>query len=594
MLGPVLPFQLRPSPSRRLILATARSQRLELALHLGTGLLLALAEGVTLALVFLAIRQLAGGVLPEWWARLPLPALPPTGVFLALLTAAVLVQALQSIAQYINQVTLVDLAARCRRELTQRLQHHLLDLSFASVSRYRAGDLIDHLSQGPEAVRLQIQHSGQALLSALLACTYLLILLRLSPWLLLLALGPALAAAMLQRRLVPALRAGASLVSDAQVQVTACLTEQIHTLRLLHTTASYDAARQNLAQPLQCLETCQRRQGRRLELSGPVSTFVPVLMVALIAALALLVFGSRPAAVLPGLATVMLALQRLNVRLGGLVYHRQQLADNRGRLDRLDRLLSAAADRRRQGGLPFAGLQRGLVLEAVDLHYDPDQPPALQQVSFAIDRGCVTALVGPSGAGKSSIADLLVGLRDPTGGRILVDGIDLIRLDPLRWRSRLGVVSQDIQLPHGTVAEVIAHGLAADPTALAAAAARAQAAGFIDALPQGYATPLGEGGQRLSGGQRQRLCLARALLRRPDLLILDEATSALDRDSERLVQDAIAAAAGEMTVLVIAHRLSTVRQADRIVVLEAGRVVEQGRHDSLLQRGGAYARLWSQ
>ena len=591
----MLPFQLRPSPSRRLILATVRAQRLGLALHLTTGLLLALAEGVTLALVFLAIRQLAGGPSPLWWSRLPLPSLPPTGVFLALMAAAVLVQALQSVAQYVNQVTLVDLAARCRRQLTRRLQQHILDLSFASVSRYRAGDLIDHLGQGPEAVRLQIQHSGQALLSALLAVTYLLILLRLSPWLLLLALGPALVAVLLQRLLLPALRAGASLVSDAQVQVTACLTEQIHTLRLLHTTAGYAAAQRSLEQPLQQLETVQRRQGRRLELSGPVAGFVPVLVVALIAGLALLVFGSRPAAVLPGLATVMLALQRLNVRLGGFVYHLQQLADNRGRLDRLDGLLAAAGDRRRrQGGLPFDGLRRGLVLEAVDLRYDPGQPPALQQVSFAIDRGRVTALVGPSGAGKSSIADLLVGLHDPSGGRILVDGVDLTRLDPLRWRARLGVVSQDIQLPHGTVAEVIAHGQAADPAAIAAAARRAQAAAFIEALPDGYATLLGEGGHRLSGGQRQRLCLARALLRRPDLLILDEATSALDRDSERLVQDAIAAAAGEMTVLVIAHRLSTVRQADRIVVLEAGQVVEQGRHDSLLQRGGAYARLWSQ
>lgn len=590
----MLPFQLRPSPSRRLILATVRAQRLGLALHLTTGLLLALAEGVTLALVFLAIRQLAGGPSPLWWSRLPLPSLPPTGVFLALMAAAVLVQALQSVAQYINQVTLVDLAARCRRQLTRRLQQHILDLSFASVSRYRAGDLIDHLGQGPEAVRLQIQHSGQALLSALLALTYLLILLRLSPWLLLLALGPALVAVLLQRLLLPALRAGASLVSDAQVQVTACLTEQIHTLRLLHTTAGYAAAQRTLEQPLQQLETVQRRQGRRLELSGPVAGFVPVLVVALIAGLALLVFGSRPAAVLPGLATVMLALQRLNVRLGGFVYHLQQLADNRGRLDRLDGLLAAAGDRRRrQGGLPFDGLRRGLVLEAVDLRYDPGQPPALQQVSFAIDRGHVTALVGPSGAGKSSIADLLVGLHDPSGGRILVDGVDLTRLDPLRWRARLGVVSQDIQLPHGTVAEVIAHGQAADPAAIAAAARRAQAAAFIEALPDGYATLLGEGGHRLSGGQRQRLCLARALLRQPDLLILDEATSALDRDSERLVQDAISAAAGAMTVLVIAHRLSTVRQADRIVVLEAGRVVEQGGHEALLQRGGVYARLWT-
>ena len=220
MFRPVLPTVLRQSPSRRLILATARGQRAGLALHLLTGLLLALAEGVTLALVFLAIRQLAGGASPSWWARLPLPPLPASGVFLTLLAAAVAVQGAQSIAQYINQVTLVDLAARCRRQLTQRLQQRILDLSYASVSRYRAGDLIDHLSQGPEAVRLQIQHSGQALLAALLALTYLLILLRLSPWLLLPALGPALAAAWLQRRLVPALGAGARRVSEAQVHVT--------------------------------------------------------------------------------------------------------------------------------------------------------------------------------------------------------------------------------------------------------------------------------------------------------------------------------------------------------------------------------------
>jgi ATP-binding cassette subfamily B protein/subfamily B ATP-binding cassette protein MsbA len=203
--------------------------------------------------------------------------------------------------------------------------------------------------------------------------------------------------------------------------------------------------------------------------------------------------------------------------------------------------------------------------------------------------------VGASGAGKSSIADLLVGLYDPTIGRILIDGEDLLDLNLPSWQQRLGVVSQDTFLFNTTLARNIAFGTPdATPDQIAEAARKAQATGFIEALPNRYDTQIGERGYQLSGGQRQRISLARAILRNPDLLILDEATSALDTQSERLVQQAIEQFERQHTVLVIAHRLSTIVNADLICVMDQGRIIERGNHEDLLGRGGIYASLWHQ
>jgi subfamily B ATP-binding cassette protein MsbA len=201
--------------------------------------------------------------------------------------------------------------------------------------------------------------------------------------------------------------------------------------------------------------------------------------------------------------------------------------------------------------------------------------------------------VGPSGAGKTTLADLVPRFHDPTGGQILMDGVPLTRLTRRSLRSLLGVVSQDTVLLNDTVHTNIAYGSAdATRAQVEAAAQAANADQFIAQLPLGYETLRGERGTRLSGGQRQRIAIARALLRDPPILILDEATSALDTESERLVQQAIDRLMAQRTVLVIAHRLATVRDADEIVVLDAGRVAERGTHDELFRAGGLYRRLY--
>ncbi|MFN3521669.1 MAG: ABC transporter transmembrane domain-containing protein [Phenylobacterium sp.] len=221
-----------------------------------------------------------------------------------------------------------------------------------------------------------------------------------------------------------------------------------------------------------------------------------------------------------------------------------------------------------------------------------DDLPALRGFSLSVAPGERVALVGPSGAGKSTVLRLLLRFYDPQSGAVFLDGVDVRQADPAAVRARMALVAQDSPLFSGSARENIGFGAdGASADAIAAAARAAQAEGFITALPEGYDTPVGERARALSGGQRQRLAIARALVRQAPILLLDEATSALDAENEQLVQSALDEAMRGRTTIVIAHRLATVLKADRIVVMDEGRVVEQGGHAQLVAQGGLYARL---
>jgi ATP-binding cassette subfamily B protein len=267
-----------------------------------------------------------------------------------------------------------------------------------------------------------------------------------------------------------------------------------------------------------------------------------------------------------------------------------------GATERLMELLSAVSpvhDPVAPQGLPPTRAGSNVELRHVQFNY-PSRPKhaALADFSLRVNPGETVALVGPSGAGKSTVFQLLLRFYDTGAGAVLVDGVDVRATSLAELRARIGIVPQDSTVFSANAMENIRYGRPDATDAEVIAAARAAFADeFILRLPEGYQTFLGERGVRLSGGQRQRIAIARAMLKNPPLLLLDEATSALDAESERMVQAALEAAMADRTTLVIAHRLATVQKADRIIVMDQGRIVEEGNHQELMLRNGLYAKL---
>ena len=277
----------------------------------------------------------------------------------------------------------------------------------------------------------------------------------------------------------------------------------------------------------------------------------------------------------------------------GVLYReiKQSLAD----MERLFQLLDAnreVDDAPGAATLTLSGAPE-LRFDRVSFSYDPSRP-SLHELSFDVPAGTTTAVVGASGAGKSTLARLLFRFYDVTGGSITIDGRDLRSVTQSSLRAAIGIVPQDTVLFNDSLRYNVAYGKPGSSDADIEAAARAaQLEAFIASLPQGWETPVGERGLKLSGGEKQRVAIARMLLKNPPVLVLDEATSALDSRNEAAIQEALREVAAHRTTLVIAHRLSTIIDAHQILVLDAGRIVERGRHEELLERGGRYAELWA-
>jgi subfamily B ATP-binding cassette protein MsbA len=481
------------------------------------------------------------------------------------------------------------------RDLRTRLFRHLLTLDIDFFQRTRVGQLISAMITEIDQTKTVITASLLSLFqNVVVVATTLFILSQISLRLTLLTLAcvPLLVVGL--QVLVRRLRRHAQARARERGEITATAAERLGAIRLIRSYGEEERESKRFGAQAERYRKRVIRTQRFSSLTSPLTEVFSGFLVILI-----IWAGTKPGLI--GLAAplapeaiivFLMAALRLSSPLKTIASFPAAMAVTLASAERVFGFLDQPATEVDGPEDELAHFARDVVFDRVSFRY-PTGDVVLHDVSFRLDRGKVVALVGPSGAGKTTIADLLPRFHDPSAGQILMDGTPLTRLSRSSLRALLGVVSQDTVLLNDTVLANIAYGSpGATREQVEAAARAANAAGFIAALPDGYNTILGERGTLLSGGQRQRIAIARALLRDPPILILDEATSALDTESERLVQQAIERLMQQRTVLVIAHRLATVRHADEIVVLEAGRVVQRGSHEELLRSGGLYRRLY--
>jgi subfamily B ATP-binding cassette protein MsbA len=405
-----------------------------------------------------------------------------------------------------------------------------------------------------------------------------------------LVIGPVLIAVI--RRLGKKIRRASRAALESQSRLLAAAAEALQGLRVVkvHTAERYEAGRFHRLNKSVMREQMRMRTARAL-----ASPLVEVLTIFALGAIVLIV-GKQ---ILDGtlekgafiLAIVALGAAGASLKpLTGLVNDVQASA---AAADRLERLMTLPAEPGHDRALPrLPPLARSIEFRGVRFTYPHAPTPALAGVDLTITRGETVALVGPNGSGKTTLMSLVPRLFDPQAGAVLFDGADARSFNVRSLRRRIGVVTQETVLFAGTIRDNIAYGTGvADEARIREAARRAGADGFVERLPRGYGTPVGELGQTLSGGQRQRLAIARAVLRDPSILLLDEATSMIDADSEAAIAASLAAFSKGRTCLIIAHRLSTVMSADRIVVMDRGRIVDQGSHRELIDRCPVYATI---
>lgn len=562
-----------------------------------------LLEGVSIGILYLAINQLFGvqegvptdqsGWLTEVTGVLS-GAMSPIALFILLIALVAVSQVLQSGFYFLGIWISSVLRMRVRRGLQKRAVAHMMHMSFAQVSRYKAGELWTFITVGRSVEKLIPMINTIAYVS-FMALAYLVTLLWLSWETTLLAL---LMFGILSAGLRPVMKKindTARRLLDVTLQMNSQVADHLAGMRIIRSYGEERKAQGTIGELIDDSAALTFR-GTLWESSvSPLVDVVTILVLALAVGGMALYFGEGMVDVLPRLMVFIFVLYRLMPRLGHLNTVRANLHTSWPIIQTMvDFLHTGDKEMVREGGAPYAGLDGGIEFRDVALRYAVEERPAVSGISFKVEKGQTLAIVGESGAGKSSVVDLLLGLYEPTSGRIFIGGTPLDQLDQSHWRRKLAVVSQEIFLFATSIRENIVF---ANPDAteedVIRAAKTAHAHEFVSDLENGYDTLLGDRGFRLSGGQKQRLALARAAIRDPDVLILDEATSDLDSHSEHLIHQALEEFGSGRTMVVIAHRLSTIQRADRILVMSKGKIIESGRHEELLAMNATYASMWA-
>jgi ATP-binding cassette, subfamily B, bacterial MsbA len=557
------------------------------------GVLAALSEGLSISLFIPLVQDQMGtqtAGLTGWLTGL-FRGIPPEHRLLWIGFSIFLCMVLKNVLSYSYSLLFQSVNASIGHRIRCGILHQLLSVGQSYLDTHDYGKLLNTLATETWRVTSACTVLARVIINI---CTTLIfgILLLLISWKLTLITGCLL---LLMSQIIQLLTRQVKRISAEATAANQNLTHRmIETLGGLHLIRAFgreNHEKQRFALVSRAVSSVFFRMERVAGIVQPLSEVLTAsLLVGILLAVAMRTPGQMAVSI-----TFLVLLYRLQPRV-------KQFDADRVALDALSasvedvRSLLDESDKPylRSGSRIPASIESGIVFEDVSFQYDSGKHAALKQVSCSINIGETTAFVGPSGAGKSSMISLICRFYDPSAGRLLIDGVPLQELDLAWWRSQIAVVSQQVFLFNASVAENIAYGkLDATREELVEAARRAHAMEFIEGLPDGFDTILGDQGLRLSGGQRQRLALARAFVRDPQILILDEATNSLDLISEGVVQDALEQFGRHRTVLIVAHRISTIEHADKIIVLDAGRIIESGRVGPLLAAGGLFSRFYA-
>ncbi|PWH10000.1 hypothetical protein DEJ39_08560 [Bacteroidetes bacterium SCGC AAA795-G10] len=567
------------------------------------GIAAATFEGGTMGLLGVAVAVLVGeqvigtGWMPDWFSSRTesiLGGVSNEGLFLFLVGLAIFAQVLKSAFTYASQVMELYLATEMSRDGRRLATAQVMSLAYSEVNKYppgRTAILIDQAEVVAEAVN-QVSSLSRA---GLMLVAYAIVMLTLSVKMTMATVAVVFILWVALTKVVKRLRVLSDRVTSARIDLWRWTIEYLNAPRLLRLLNGTMYAEQLINKARDDQIFPERTSNVILSAIKPAMEVITIFGAGLFLILGYLFSGSGAVSAIPTLFVFVLVFYRLKPQITAFNDFRLKMAQILPTMELLGKFLQHnGKEFVRVGGRSFDSLRQKIEFRNVYFRYPDSDTEILKDISFILPVGETVALVGRSGGGKSTTADLLLGLYEPTKGKILVDGDNLSTINQSDWIQKIGVVDQEVFLLNASVADNISFARPDVTRAAIEDASRiAHAHEFIIDLEEGYDIVVGERGYKLSGGQQQRIALARALVGDPSILILDEATSSLDTISERLIQKALEEMRNTRTILVIAHRLSTVVDADFIIVLDEGEVKEKGSQTELVEKNGLFSRLWN-
>lgn len=515
-------------------------------------------------------------------------------LFIIMLLAAIGAQVLKSFIIYLSSLQAAKLNAKISSDIHQNIYEHILSFDFETVSNYRTGGLATYAQIPSQAIIPLLQAAHKIIIQFFVLAMLAVVLFKVSVPLTLFFIGFFLISGFAYKKLLVTICKYSENCANQLLKFSNDIVQAISGIKLIHIFGMQKVILKRSRTVMAKMQEFQRGNAQYQSLLIAIGEVFSMVMMGATLAISSFFLVVTQEHSLPLLLTYIATAYRFTTTSREILTHFGTIATQTGSVIKLNEILTKDDKSfESKAGVKAPKIEKDITFSNVSFEYPLKESKALDGISFKIPHQKMTAIVGLSGAGKTTLTSLLTRLFHPSSGKILIDGVDLKNYSIRSWRSRLGVVTQNAMIFNDTARENISFGTTVTDKKIYEVCKISGCYDVVKNLPNGLDSALGEHGYKISGGEAQRIAIARALIRNPDLMIFDEATSNLDSHNEQIIQKTMEKYRKECTLIVIAHRLSTITSADQIIVLDQGKVVEQGTHEELINRNEKYAYLWS-